>query len=652
MHSAPFRTAARSGLAVVLAGTLAVPAYGIAAQPSQLPQAHAAAGFPDADVIPGSWYVPYVQWAVENDVIQGYPDGTFGPEDPVTRGQVALMLCRSAGADAEAGAPAADNATPWTDVADGAYYTHAMNWAYEKGIFTGYDGKVRPDDNITREEIAAVIARYASEQLGLNTDTAGYAWPANTFETELLTPYAASSFLWTAVSGIMSGNANPDGTYTLAPQQATTRAQFAKVITTLVRDVAPTWPEHGIVLHDVAPADLTPSSIAVVARNAQEENITPYCEFSLDTGTVWTQEPTFTGLEPASYHVVYARLKGSGATPAQGGVVSYEFRTNEAYGTLSAPDDVVAETVTDTTAEIAAYMSNGGNRNDVTRNCEFALVEEPPGGGTATIPELLLQADVEWQDSPAYADLKPATHYYVFARMKATGGWLASPVEWTDFTTHKACQGEATVYEYAPVTVTTRAAVGLDQGDSAKSVVVSCDPSTVLTDEEKAAVEEAAKQLAEYQASMEAVDAENADDGWDRVTALEERTFTVLVQKGSHKESYANETEFNALKDYGKNVAFTEAQLAVTGRDCKPAWTIVVSDGKMFSSKKEAWDYCQDPSHVDKDGNPVEIATIERADLGEGTAFSGSQTREELLQASGISEDAIWCLEGETILKN
>lgn len=92
------KKAGRVALSGVLAATLMVPSVGIVMQGTN-GTAYAAAGFPDDDVIPGTWYESYIQWAVDNGIIFGYPDGTFGPEDNVTRGQVAVMLCRSAGAD-------------------------------------------------------------------------------------------------------------------------------------------------------------------------------------------------------------------------------------------------------------------------------------------------------------------------------------------------------------------------------------------------------------------------------------------------------------------------------------------------------------------------------------------------------------------------
>lgn len=239
------KKAGRVALSGVLAATLMVPSVGIVMQGTN-GTAYAAAGFPDDDVIPGTWYESYIQWAVDNGIIFGYPDGTFGPEDNVTRGQVAVMLCRSAGADVADESQWPENKTPWTDVADHAYYTHAMNWAYEHGVFQGdaeeggaITGYVRPDDSISREEIAAVITRYAERNLNLDVSVDGMDWPENTINQDTVSEWARDTWMWIANTGIMGGIALPDGTNDLAPFETTTRAMFAKVVTSLIRDVAP-----------------------------------------------------------------------------------------------------------------------------------------------------------------------------------------------------------------------------------------------------------------------------------------------------------------------------------------------------------------------------------------------------------------------------
>ena len=185
------------------------------------------------DIIAGSWYVPYIDEAKRLGIVSGYPEGDFRPEEAVTRAQVAVMLCRAEGA--ESGGWTA-NQTPWVDVYDGAWYMEAMNWAYKNGIFTGDGGvraaTVRPEDTITREEMAKVVATYMEKFRGANIDATGLGWPngtSNTHDIEKLSPWAVSYFKWLANEGVMGGNVNKDGSVSLDPQGTATRAMFCKV---------------------------------------------------------------------------------------------------------------------------------------------------------------------------------------------------------------------------------------------------------------------------------------------------------------------------------------------------------------------------------------------------------------------------------------
>lgn len=189
------------------------------------------------DIIAGSWYVPYVDEAKRLGIVKCFPEGDFRPEKAVTRAQVAVMLCRAEGAESST---YPGNNTPWTDVEGYQWYTCAMNWAYENGIFEGDGGatSVRPNDTITREEMAKVVATYMEKFCGADIDATGLTWPngtSNTLQIDELSDWAVPYFLWLANEGIMGGNVNPDGTVSLDPQGTATRAMFAKVVVEAVR---------------------------------------------------------------------------------------------------------------------------------------------------------------------------------------------------------------------------------------------------------------------------------------------------------------------------------------------------------------------------------------------------------------------------------
>lgn len=114
------------------------------------------AEFPD--VSQGQWYSDAVRWAVSAGVVKGYGDGSFGPEDTITREQLAAMLYRYAKADAPVGDLTAfsdsDHISDWAE--------EAVRWAVGQGIITGKNGGyLDPKGRATRAETAAMFARYS-----------------------------------------------------------------------------------------------------------------------------------------------------------------------------------------------------------------------------------------------------------------------------------------------------------------------------------------------------------------------------------------------------------------------------------------------------------------------------------------------------------
>lgn len=117
----------------------------------------AADGDPFLDVPPDQWYTEAVLWATETGVIQGYGDGLFGPQDAVTREQIAAVLWRLSGAPAPSG-----DFSAFTDSASVPEWARdAMAWCVEKGILNGSDnGTLEGARAATRAEIAVILYRY------------------------------------------------------------------------------------------------------------------------------------------------------------------------------------------------------------------------------------------------------------------------------------------------------------------------------------------------------------------------------------------------------------------------------------------------------------------------------------------------------------
>ena len=114
-------------------------------------------GYPFADVEAGSWYGTAVYWARLKGILSGYSDEAFGPDDPVTREQLAAMLYRYAGEPDASGEliyfSDADQISPWA--------ADALKWAVGEGIVSGRDeGVLDPKGFATRAEVSAMLLRY------------------------------------------------------------------------------------------------------------------------------------------------------------------------------------------------------------------------------------------------------------------------------------------------------------------------------------------------------------------------------------------------------------------------------------------------------------------------------------------------------------
>lgn len=110
---------------------------------------------PFLDVYSTDWYYDDVMYVYNNDIMQGTSYTTFAPKGDITRAMIVTMLWRLEGSPASLG-------TQFKDVKANSYYADAVRWAAKNGIVCGDDvGTFRPDDNINREELAAILYRYA-----------------------------------------------------------------------------------------------------------------------------------------------------------------------------------------------------------------------------------------------------------------------------------------------------------------------------------------------------------------------------------------------------------------------------------------------------------------------------------------------------------
>ena len=110
------------------------------------------------DALYDHWAYPYIMQIYDEGITLGYGDGRYGPDDPVTREQMAVFILKALNdvpSDGYCGGTA-----PFTDVLPGQWSCKYIKKLYELGITTGYqDGRYGPEDSVTREQMAVFITR-------------------------------------------------------------------------------------------------------------------------------------------------------------------------------------------------------------------------------------------------------------------------------------------------------------------------------------------------------------------------------------------------------------------------------------------------------------------------------------------------------------
>ena len=173
------------------------------------------------DVPYGTWYYESVEDCAEMGLFNGTSPAKFSPDKPMTRAMLVTVLWRLDGEKAPA-APA-----EFADVAPGSWYANAVAWASENGIVNGVGkGKFNPDGNVTREQMATILRRYA-ESKGL--DVSGQADLTPYPDMDQVSDYATEAMAWANAVGLINGN-KVGGTIYLQPKGNATRAQVAAIL--------------------------------------------------------------------------------------------------------------------------------------------------------------------------------------------------------------------------------------------------------------------------------------------------------------------------------------------------------------------------------------------------------------------------------------
>lgn len=166
------------------------------------------------DVAPNAWYKDAVQYAYDNGLMTGVSANEFAPEQTTTRAMIVSIFARLENVTSAESAGFADVSDEW--------FATAVNWAASVGVVNGFeDNTFRPNDPITREQLAAILMNYSAwkgEDVSARADLTIYI--------DQPSAWAEETMQWAVAEGLISGVTNDE----LQPQGNATRAQVAAIL--------------------------------------------------------------------------------------------------------------------------------------------------------------------------------------------------------------------------------------------------------------------------------------------------------------------------------------------------------------------------------------------------------------------------------------
>ena len=173
-----------------------------------------------ADVPDSHWASDAVAFASARELFRGTAPDTFSPSLPMSRGMLAVVLHNLENN------PAQTLTGAFADVDDGHWYAEGVAWATSQGIVSGYgNGMFGPDDNITREQLAVILWRYAGSPAATEKEL-------HFTDADKASGYALEALRWAVENGVMGGYGNGQ----LAPQGLATRAQVAQMLMNFLKN--------------------------------------------------------------------------------------------------------------------------------------------------------------------------------------------------------------------------------------------------------------------------------------------------------------------------------------------------------------------------------------------------------------------------------
>lgn len=178
------------------------------------------------DIVKGQWFYNYVNDLTTRGLLSGTNnnDGTysFRPYSSITRAEFVTMLGRASGLNLSN-----YYYSSFSDVSTSNWACNYVTWAYVNGIVTGANGKFRPSDNVTRQEMATILNRftnYITKSMDMNVT------PVTFKDDDAIASWAKNSVIMMQKAGIINGSKNSDKSYSFRPLDNATRAEAAKVV--------------------------------------------------------------------------------------------------------------------------------------------------------------------------------------------------------------------------------------------------------------------------------------------------------------------------------------------------------------------------------------------------------------------------------------
>ena len=180
---------------------------------------------PFKDTANNAWWHDGIHYCVQQGLMNGVASDQFAPNGTTTRAMIVTILWRMEGS------PATSYGMSFTDVPAGQWYTEAIRWAQSTGVVTGYDAKTfGPNDNVTREQLAAILYRYTAHKGG---DVSKRSTLAQFTDVNQISSWALENIQWANAVGMVNGRTDT----IIVPKGNATRAEAASMIQRFCQNV-------------------------------------------------------------------------------------------------------------------------------------------------------------------------------------------------------------------------------------------------------------------------------------------------------------------------------------------------------------------------------------------------------------------------------